>query len=232
MNEKNKCEFLKPSGIEPFYPEIVSAYQKAFAGWPWFEVSKCADPLRRCIGGFCKLAVGSFCQDCNSRVKKPAYESDELISRFENIASSRPTYWYVEQNEVGLTLAAIAWEEIAQTIAFEKYKDVPDMNVWLESVFGDKKMIWLDEVFANTSLKPTGNLSNFRNMCIGFMKNLNNPIMAFRTINPSMTRAAERDFGDRAIVFKRETNELPDRRDFVIINMEDELMDTLKETER
>jgi hypothetical protein len=225
MNEYNKCEFSKPSEIEPIYPEIITAYQEAFAGWPWYEVSKCADPLRRCIGGFCKLAVGSFCNDCNNEVIKPAYESNELTMRFESIACSRPTSWYTEKEEKRLTMAAIAWEETPSVIANEKYKDVPDMNIWLESVFGDKKLIWLDEVFANTKLKPKGNLDNFRSMCIGLMNNLDNPILAFRTINPLMIRAAERDFGENVIIFKRETDELPDRRDFVIINMENEIAD-------
>lgn len=220
MNEYNKGEFLNPTEIKPIYPEIVTTYQEAFAGWPWYEVSKCANPsLNNCIGNLCKLAVGTVCEICNNQVTKPAYESDELIERFELIANSRPTSWYTENNEKGLTLAAIAWEETPSIIASEKYKDVPDMSNWLESVLGDKKIIWLDEIFANTRIKPRGNLDNFKNMCIGLTKNINNPVLAFRTINPLMIRAAERDFGDDAIIFKGETEQLPDRRDFVIINM-------------
>jgi len=229
MSENGKCEFLNTSEIKPAYPEIVTAYQKAFSGWPWYEVSKCEDPKRRCVGGFCKLAIGEFCKDCNSIIKKPAYESDELVERFESIAASRPTSWYTESNEAGVTLAAIAWEEKTSTIFNEKYADNPNMNSWLESTFSDRKIIWLDEVFANTDLKPTGNLRNFGKMCTGFMESLNNPILAFRTINPSMTRAAERDFGDSAMVFKRQTDELPDRRDFVIIAMENQINNTIED---
>ena len=198
------------------YDEIVPVYQAAFAGDPWFEVSKCADKLQRCVGGLSALAIGNTCDLCNSCPSRPAYERSELIERFEALAASRPVAWYAEREANELTLAAIAWQASATTIAQEKYADVPAMGDWMSGQLGDKPLIWLDEVFANRAVRMSGNLRRFGTMNRGFMEQLNNPTLAFRTKNKRMTAAAKRDFGDQATVFKRDKT-VPDRRDFVII---------------
>ena len=79
----------------------------------------------------------------------------------------------------------------------------------------DKEVVWLDEVFANKRIRPDRNLDNFVAMTRAFMKELDVPRLAYRTINPQMLSVAER-FGSNASIFNRE-KDLPDRRDFVII---------------
>jgi hypothetical protein len=215
MTEYN---FYRPEEVKPLYGEIVPAYQAAFAGEPWYEISKCADKLQRCAGGLSSLAVGEMCKICDLIPTRPAYGQDELVSRFENIAASRPTSWYVERSEKGLTLAAIAWEADAATIAAEKYADVPAMSEWLDQQISGDSVVWLDEVFANRNLQTSGNLRRFGAMCSGLMEQLQNSTLTFRTINARMIAAAKRDFGDSSIVFERDAV-LPDRRDFVIIKV-------------
>lgn len=214
----SECNFYSPEEIKPLYGEIVPAYQAAFAGEPWYEVSKCADRLQRCVGGLSSIAIGTSCELCGNCPNQPAYEADELVERFEALATSRPTAWYTEQSESGVTIAAIAWTATPNTIAIEKYQDVPEMKDWLETTLGTDDIVWLDEVFANKALKKTGNLSEFGYMCKGLAKRLDNQALAFRTINPAMTRASVRDFGDRATVFKKNKN-VPDRRDFLTIRI-------------
>ncbi len=214
------CEFnfFNPEEIKPLYSEIVPAYQAAFAGEPWYEVSKCEDQQTRCVGGLSALAIGTTCDLCGNCTKRPAYEADELVTRFEAVAASFPVVWYVEQDERGLTLAAVAWKVTPQAIASKKYQNVPDMREWLPQTLGSNELIWLDEVFANKLIRDSGNLQNFSSMCTGLALRLNGQTLAFRTINSAMTRAAKRDFDDKAVVFERYAS-VPDRRDFVTINM-------------
>lgn len=213
MSEYN---FYSPEAIKPLYDEIVPAYQSAFAGEPWYEVSKCADKLQLCVGGLSSLAVGQLCEVCTERPLQPAYERGELIDRFETLAASRPSIWYTERADNGLTLAAIAWQAKPGVIVNEKYSDVPAMAQWTEDQLGEQPVIWLDEVFANRALKMTGNLRRFGDMCSGFMNQLGNETLAFRTINERMIAATKRDFGKLSKVFERDVT-VPDRREFVII---------------
>ena len=214
MNNNN---FYTPQEILPLYDEIVPAYQEAFASAPWSEVSKCEDEKMRCIGGFSATAIGSLCSTCGLCPELPAYESDELTNRFDALGLSRPTAWYTEQNEQGLTMAAVAWQAKPIDIANEKYSDGTEMGIWMSDMLGDEPVMWLDEVFANKQLKPTGNLQNFGSFVIGLAARLDCETIAYRTIEPRMTAAAKRDLGEDAIVSIR-NEQVPDWRDFVIIS--------------
>jgi hypothetical protein len=210
-------EFFNPEQAKFLYSEIVPVYQAAFAGEPWFEVSKCADDkdIKRCIGGFSALAVGKLCEMCGNCPINSAYEQAELVAKFESLDKTRPTSWYLERNDQGITLAAIAWVKTPLEIAEERYPDDSKMSEWITSTLGNDKIIWLDEVFADKTKKPSGNLANFGTMCKGFTENLNNTTIAFRTINERMVAVAQRDFSN-VKVFKKNA-EVPDRRDFVVL---------------
>lgn len=217
----NIGNFYEPEAVKPLYGEIVPAYQTAFAGEPWYEVSKCADEAQRCVAGLSAVAVGALCETCGNRPTRPAYEADELVARFDALGASRPTAWYIEQNELGVTLAAVAWEATAGVVASEKYKDNPAMAEWLNEKLGNGRLMWLDEVFANRELKPRGNLQNFGAFITGLAEMLDTREVAYRTIQPRMLTAPKRDFGDAATVFNRQTD-VPDRREFVVIKLGEE----------
>lgn len=205
--------------IENLYTNIATVYQKAFSGEPWFEVSKCEDPqdIKRCIGGFSSLPAGSTCEICEICLIKPAYEIPELVNKFKYISETRPTSWYFEGEERGITLAALAWSTDVDRLSSERYEDNETMKIWLSNLFGQSNFIWLDEIFANREIKPQGNLANFKSMCLGFFKKLGSSVIAFRTINEMLINATIRDFGDNVKVFKRQ-EEVSDRRDLVVIN--------------
>ena len=209
--------FYTPKEVRPLYGEIVPTYQEAFAVPPWNEVSKCADEQVRCDGGLSAIAIGNLCNTCGLCPTRPAYEADELTERFEALGLSRPTAWYAEQNELGLTMGAVAWKALPSVIAIEKYADVPEMSDWMVDKLGNEPVMWLDEVFANRKLKSKGNLQNFGKFVIGLASMLDCETVAYRTIEPRMTAVAKRDFSDNAIVLTRKID-VPDRRDFVTIN--------------
>ncbi len=215
----SNSNFYSPETVKPLYSEIVPAYQSAFAGEPWFEVSKCADARQRCIGGLSSVAVRSVCSMCGVCPKAPAYEPGELVDRFEQLGASRPTAWYAEQTNEGVSLAAISWKAKPSLIAAEKYGDTPAMSDWIERTLGNEEVGWLDEVFANKALRGSGNLRNFGAMCNGLMGQLDTDTLAFRTINERMVTASNRDFTGRSTVFKR-VIDIPDRRDFVVLRGE------------
>ena len=208
--------FINDETIKDYYQELIPAYQEAFSGDPWYEKSKCRDSLVRCVGGLSAVAVGSLCAICNLCPVEQAYENDELIQKFNAITDFKKTIWYLEKEASHIALAVIAWLGDAQTIMRERYSAVPEMEGWLEDTMQGSAVIWLDEVFAQKSVRQSGNLKNFRSMCDGFSNMLSNNVLAFRTINPALTRAAQRDYAEQVTVYKRNTA-VPDRRDLVVI---------------
>ena len=213
----SKRTFYTPEEIRSLYSEIVPAYQVAFEGPPWNEVSKCVDKQMRCIGGLSSLAVGAQCDTCGLCPMQPAYEVDELTQRFDALGALRKTAWYVERNELGLAMAAVAWKASPLRVAAEKYTDVPEMSDWMAGRLGAEPIMWLDEVFANSRLRPSGNLRNFGELVMGLASVLECSTVAYRTIEPRMTTVATRDFADNAVILERSVD-VPDRRDFVVIS--------------
>lgn len=215
--------FYTPRAVRSLYSEIVPAYQEAFAAPPWNEVSKCVDEQVRCGGGLSATAIGKICNMCGFCPTTPAYEADELIERFNALGLSRPTAWYAEQNDLGLTMAVVAWKALPSDIAIEKYSDVPEMADWIVDNLGEEPVMWLDEVFANRKLKSKGNLQNFGRFVTGLACMLDCDEVAYRTIEPKMTTVPKRDFGDSAVVMSRRLD-VPDRRDFVTIKDVQEIL--------
>lgn len=202
--------------IRKYYDEITDAYQTAFAGSPWYEVSKCIDTEQQCEGGLSDLEIGDFCTKCQLCTKEPAYLGPDLVERFDEVGASRPSRWYLEFYEEKVALASLAWRANAGQVIDEKYGDRPCMRAWLTNQLPfDQDVVWLDEVFANKRIRPDRNLDNFVEMVRTFMKELDLPRLAYRTINPQMISGAKR-FGSNACIFTRE-EDVPDRRDFVII---------------
>lgn len=218
--------FYTPTEVRPLYDSIIPAYQTAFAGEPWNEVSKCVDVRQRCVGGLSSAAIGSLCNTCTLRPTSPAYEYDEMTKRFDNLAASRPTAWYTEQEANEVVLAAVAWKATPQTIAEEKYADVPEMEDWMLDKLGNQDVAWLDDIFANRQLRKQGNLRNFGKIITGLADGLNTGVVAYRTIAPQMTSAAMRDFRENAAIAWRPSEGInptvPDRRNFIIINVDGE----------
>lgn len=174
MSIKKTVHFIKPKEARLHYDEIIPAYQKAFAGDPWFEVSKCVG----CESGFSAQNPGTVCESCGHKTGEEAYSTKELVDRFDSISETHPTSWYIERDMLGrLTLAAVAWSGTLEEVANERYKDNPSMLYWLNNSqprLRESGLVWLDDIFANRTNSPKGNLSNFgpmiNEMTLGFNK--------------------------------------------------------------
>ncbi len=195
---------------------VIEPYQRAFAGAPWYEVSRCADRQvpQRCLGGLSQTALNSLCGTCSTTPDRPAYEAEELIERFTTLEQSRPLYWYAEETNNGIAAVSLAWTATPETIATEKYANDPDMKPWLENTLDKQEIVWLDEVFADKTVRPNRNLANFKAMCDGYRERFDNPVLAYRTISKAMTRAALRDFGATPLENVPDTQ----NRSFIVID--------------
>ena len=213
-------QLVTPVEVRASYEDIARAYQDAFSGDPWYEKSKCIDARQRCIGGLSSTAVGQVCQVCNLSPQNIAYEYDELVARFDRLASNKEVGWYIERQDSAIALAACAWKTNGKDLVKERYSDDEAMQVWLKNKFADDSFTYLDEIFAQKAVRPSGNLHNFKGIVIDLTDLLNTKQFCFRTINPALVRAAVRDFQEQTQIFQR-NKDVPDRRDFVIINVED-----------
>jgi hypothetical protein len=200
--------------------ELIPIYQRAFAGEPWFEVSKCpsADQDMRCEGQFSALAIGDSCSTCNLEIVEHAYTSEELTEKFQLLADTRPMRWYTEENEQGnIALAAFVTLATASSIYKEKY-NLSNVREWLDEHLGDRDVAWLDEVFADKGVRQYGNLKNFGKMIVSLANELGVDLVAYRTINERMIAAANRDLLEQTRVFEPK-KDIPDHRYFVIIDL-------------
>lgn len=196
---------------------LKPVYREAFKGEPWFEVTKCADPRvtsPNCVAGLSSLVPGELCAACGLCPTEPAYTDAELNEKFADIGKKQSALYVEESGGGNILMASIAYTATASQVAMEKYSDVPDMQEWLSQK--EEPFIWLDEVFADRSLRASGNLNNFSQMLEGLASILGgrNRVL-FRTISPAMVAAARR-FGSSAVILERE-KQVPDRRDFVTI---------------
>lgn len=196
--------------------DIGVVYQRAFAGEPWFEVSKCVseDATNRCESGFSPLNVGEFCTKCALRTKQEAYPLDQLSeSLAERLRYPGARLYREYDQDSRLLLAAIFWEDKPSGIAQKKYADVPKMQAWLGSSLPDEQLIWLDEIFADKTLRPNGNLWNFPNLVSDVFEASSCQRMAFRTINKGLL-AKSCEIPGTSIL---NPGVVPDRRSFVLI---------------
>ncbi len=208
--------------LESRMAEIIPMYQKAFAGDPWFEVSKCAsDKDFTCDGGYSSLRIGQTCMQCVNVVTEPAYPKEEIIDKLTHLSNTRKMYWYVEEIENGeMAMASYVTISDALTLTREKYSKNSAMQDWIEKFHGSNQFGWLDEVFANKEVRSTGNLKNFGAMITALAKTLDVNTISYRTINPRMLVAAIRDLGEQVTIYEPHT-QVPDHRYYISINTEE-----------
>lgn len=208
--------------------DLVSLYREAFASPPENERTICAnekETLPSCPGGFSALAVGQICAQCELEVTQEAYPAGELRKRFAEIADGPyPAVWYLEETGMSkqIGLAVLARTLPVADVAEVKYPDNPEMAEWLANHFGNRqanRVVWLDEIFANTALRQSGNLTKFESMCRRLAKGADVGGIAFRTLNPKLVHVAQKEFGSAAKISDPAFGELPDYRKFVEVTI-------------
>lgn len=223
MAELFFAKVFATNGVAERVGELAETYQEAFAAAPWNERTKCMqqEASSACPDGFSALALGELCATCSLCVEEIAHPAADVEDRFRDLSDDLTAQWYIEETgDRRVGLAVLSRCLTIEDIAKKQYGGDEVMSKWLTKVYGDdtdKRVIWLEEVFANTDIRPKGNLKNFGTMCRRLAAGPDVEEVAFRTVNPKLVRAAQRDFPQECSIADPVFEEIPDRRKFVRI---------------
>lgn len=179
---------------EQLVKELVPVYQKAFAGPPWFEVSKCPT----CPSGFSAQEVGSSCLKCGSYLTKEAYPTDELYRSLLNRVSRADSTVYIERTPDGRATLGAIFVNKSETEIVQNYVRRSDPELIRSLLPG--QVAWLDEIFADLGASPGGNLKNLEQVVEKSAAALRSDTVAFRTINQNLLAKVQKIYGDRVQV--------------------------------
>jgi hypothetical protein len=200
---------------------LVPIYQVAFAGEPWREVSACAAPSQFeevCPGGRSPQGIGETCARCGEVLCAPAFSGKRLTADWTSHFDEHDSRFYLERLEDdSCVLAALAWKANAKALADRCYSAAGEreMRAWLiDRVPGE--FVWLEDIFANLALRPTGNLWNYREMISQFLSEFESSVFAFRSINERLIEKTVALFGSQAERLVA-GEDVPDRRNFVLV---------------
>lgn len=186
--------------------ELAPCYQKAFAGSPWYEVSRCTT----CVRGFSGQKVGEICKGCGDILTNEAYPTNELIASISKKIISKQSVVYIERGLNGdVELGAIAFQSNPLSIYESSYKrkkeeHTPLLEMLLKTL--PPQTIWLDDIMADLEKQSSGNLAHFEAMCEDIFEHLDLPTIGFRSINIALVKKAVHTFTDRCQVVS-----VPDR---------------------
>ncbi len=205
-----------PSAVSNQLDRLVEMYQGAFAARPWQEVSKCPSETEQanCPDGLSRVAVGSICEVCQLCPTEPAFPTEELKAKFTFESKDTHSLWYLEKDPSGtIALATLARVTTAEALAREVYGDDPEMQQWISEKYPEEttRITWISDIFADTTIRPKGNLANFGDMCRSLTRGSRPTEVLFRTINPRIVSAAQRDFGKELDIADPAFGEVPNR---------------------
>jgi hypothetical protein len=207
---------------------MAEAYQRAFAGSPWFEASRCEADF--CDIGFCPDDPGGNCPKCAS-ILVEAYDKTTLVKDWETMVREDDALIELTATDQQLALrATIARPTNPDELLARKYENLPEMQPWADANLPDK-LVWIEDTFANLRISPQGNLVD-RARTLGLIATRYAvPMIATRTLAPAVVRATLRDAGMQTDMYlgseavgvdmtanARYTGELPDRRTFLAID--------------
>ena len=173
-------------------PKLVPTYKRAFAGEPWFEVSRCP-----ACDSFTRLSPGDRCPTCRTKLVE-AYSNQEVSEMLSAIFQNRRATLYVETDARGNVLvAAIAYTWTKALIYEKKYRVKGRDSDELRRVLAEKvpeQFTWIDEIFADRALRESGNLREFERIIKDMLRGKKSGTIVFRTISPQLKEKAKRVF--------------------------------------
>lgn len=189
----NAIEIITASNsgrLEEIGKALAQTYKKAFAGEPWYEVSKCADPT--CEAWFSDLQPGCECVECQATLTE-AYDEQELVAWWQQMVEEDGAMMEIAMDGSYPQRATIARPTNPEELFLRKYSAIPEMQGWLAKVLPDN-FVWIEDTFADRTRLAKGNL-NGRGQTLARIALFyrDNPIIATRTLVPGIVRATLRD---------------------------------------
>ena len=188
---------------------LAIAYQRAFAGTPWYEVGKTK------LGSFTDTPVGSCSLEHKELIELEAYPSDEVVATFRKKVLQEEGILSIEENFTQDNLiTSLYWETTPQDLFEKKYSPNSLMQEFLNTNL-DQKCVYLDEIFTSF-LRESGNLWNLKNNIETIQKITETKQLCFRTINQKLIQKIQKDFPNSKLFDPNQS--IPDNRYFIIIN--------------
>lgn len=207
---------------------LANVYKAAFAGEPWFEVSRCA--ADDCPIGFCPDSPGLPCAGCGNELAE-AYEADELVAAWRQMIAGEGAMMevgYMGDDPVRVTLAR---PTTSAELYARKYADVPAMERWTAENL-DRELVWIEDTFADRRLQPRGNLKDRGRTLGNIALRYGGLAIVTRTLAPQVIAATLRDAGTSTDMFvgaegvgdvmpgARTVGRVPDRRTLLNVELE------------
>lgn len=207
---------------------LTDVYKAAFAGEPWYEVSRC--PAEECPVNFCADPAGLPCVDCGNELVE-AYEAEELAAAWRQMITDEDAMMevgYLGSAPVRVTLARPTTPE---ELYARKYADVPAMERWTGENL-DRKLVWIEDTFADRRLQPRGNLKDRGRTLGNIALRYGGLAIVTRTLAPQVIAATLRDAGTSTAMFvgtegigdvmpgARTVGSVPDRRTLLAVKLE------------
>ncbi|OGL22026.1 hypothetical protein A2707_01590 [Candidatus Saccharibacteria bacterium RIFCSPHIGHO2_01_FULL_45_15] len=200
MNEKLTITRQNIQDLQPVARGMADAYMTAFAGPPWYEVTRCIE--QQCPQTYSSNAIGDDCESCGQVLVMPAYDQSQLQEGWRSIVANEDAMIEVDLSRTGVPLrATIARPTDATELYTRKYSDVPQMQSWINQTLPTGEFVWIEDTFANLAISPRGNL-NGRGRTLGAIAMRYGAMqIATRTKSPAIIRATGRDAGDRTNLY-------------------------------
>ncbi|MFZ3010195.1 MAG: hypothetical protein WA030_04255 [Candidatus Microsaccharimonas sp.] len=182
------------SEFEQYQESLAVSYIEAFAGPPWFEVSRCDNNV--CDMRFNPADIGTACPFCGVAMG-PAYTQEELAIEWAQKLTEEDATFEVAVNEENEAVRATIAHPLTRAELFtRKYgKEVPAMEEWIDATL-PPNLVWIDDTFANRRKSPTGNLRD-RGVTLARIA-FNYPtisVIGTRTKAPEIVASTLRDVG-------------------------------------
>lgn len=190
--------------LEEMKCDLAETYKIAFAGSPWFEVSKCAE--EGCEVGFCKDQPGDSCSSCLSGLVE-AYNSQELTAAWLAMIADEDAMMEIETEADTPVRATIARPTTPGELFQRKYKDNQTVRPWLSQNLPDQ-LVWIEDTFANRDLRLNGNLKNRGQTLVRIAAAYGGQAIYTRTIAPQVVAATLRDVSDCQVFVGKDNKEV------------------------
>ena len=177
--------------------ELVEVYKVAFAGPPWFEVSRC--DTDDCSTQLTALDVGSDCPACGSCLGK-AYRKDELLDEWWGQLLMKNAFMEVILLDGRAQRATLARPTTPDELRYRKYWNVPEMERPIKNLL-PTAFVWIEDTFADRTRQATGNLKNRGQTLDRIAQYYEGAVIATRTLAEQVVGATLRDKRENTAVY-------------------------------
>lgn len=185
------------SKLELIGSDLAEAYKVAFAGSPWFEVSRCANTA--CRVQYQEFAIDCACPECGDNLIE-AYTTEDLVSAWQDMIKNDNATMEVAFADQVPVRATIARPTDPIELFERKYAQVLEMKQWVTENLPDE-FVWIEDTFANRNIVPTGNLRG-RGATLGRIATTYSGLQVVtRTLAPAVVRSTLRDVGECTDVY-------------------------------